>query len=71
MYQTNRPTEGVTVIVYFLLTEPGVDMIVNKGRVTIEMYLPVFAFDNEAFESQGDLTRNMCRELQAVAHLYD
>lgn len=35
------------------------------------MYLLVFAFDKEAIESLGDLTRNMCRELQAVAHLYD
>lgn len=46
-------------------------MIVNKGRVTTEMYLLVFAFDKETIESLGDLARNMCRELQAVAHLYD
>lgn len=46
-----------------------IDIIVNKGRITIAIYLPVFPFDKVAFESQGNLTRYMCRELQAGAHL--
>ncbi len=71
MYHTNRPTEGATVIGYFFLTSTGVDMTVNKGRVTIEIYLPIFPFDKVVFESLSNLTRYMCRELQAVAHLYD
>lgn len=51
IHHTDRPMEGAMVIVYFLLTSPGVHMIVNKGRVTIEIYyLPVFPFDKAAFE---------------------
>lgn len=71
MHNDTRPTEGVTVIVYFILTGPGVDASGNKGRVTIEICLPAFPFDKVAFESHGNFTRYMCRELQAVTHLYD